>query len=422
MIVMVVILALFCSFFALFYIFYKPELLLNGSEFVSINLNQDYKDEGAKAYIFNREVDGVKVRGKVDNTKIGTYEIQYIYNPKFLNNMAIKIRTIRVTDSDAPSIKLEGEESVTMYVDSKYQEPGFKASDTYDGDLTDKVIVNNKTIENKIGTYEIIYEVTDSSGNKTSAKRIVKVIARPTTTTTSKDKNGDNTLSSGTGVGTGMGLPILMYHFFYDETLGEKGIDNNYMEIHAFEEQMKYLVDNGYYFPSWQEVADFIDGKITLPAKSVVVTVDDGHRSFFRLAVPVIQKYDIKVTSFLVTSRLRDRNFEYLKGSKFSFESHTHDMHRTGCPGGLKGIFRCINYDLGLEDLHKSIEILGSHEVIAYPYGDVTNNVIAVTKAAEFKVGLTTRPGKAKKGMDKYQLPRVRMYKGMSLEKFKQSL
>lgn len=422
MIVMVFIIALFCSFFALFYLFYKPELLLNGSEFISLGINQDYQEDGARAFIFNREVDGVIVRGKVDNTKVGTYELQYIYNPKFLNNMVIKIRTIKVTDSDAPSIKLDGENELSIYVGSKYSDPGFKASDAYDGDLTDKVIVNNKVEENKIGTYEIIYEVSDSSGNKTSAKRIVKVIARPTTTTTSKDKNGDNTLSSGTGTGTGRGLPILMYHFFYDETLGEVGIDNNYMEIHAFEEQMKYLDENDYYFPSWQEVADFVDGKITLPEKSVVVTIDDGHRSFFRLAVSVIEKYDIKVTSFLITSRLSDRSFTYLKSSKLNFESHTHDMHRGGCTGGSNGLFRCINYDLGLEDLNKSISILGSNEAIAYPYGDVTNNVLSITKAANFKVGVTTKYGKAKKGMDRYQLPRVRMYKGMSLERFKQSL
>lgn len=419
MIAMTFIIALFCTFFALFYMFYKPELLLDGSEYVSIGINQEYEEKGAHAYIFNREVDGVIIRGKFDNTKVGIYEIQYIYNPKFLRNMVVKERTICVTDSDAPTIILDGDEVVSIYVGSKFKEPGFKANDSYDGDLTDKVIVNGTVDVSKVGTYEIVYEVTDSSGNLYSTKRTVKVIARPTTT--SKDKNGDNTLSQGSGSGVGRGIPILMYHFFYDETLGEVGLDNNYMEIHAFEEQMKYLDEEDYYFPTWQEVADFVDGKITLPEKSVVVTIDDGHKTFFRLAVPVIQKYDIKVTSFLVTSRLGDKTYENFK-EKINFESHSHDMHRKGCTGGQNGIFRCINYDLGLEDLNKSIEILGSNDVIAYPYGDVTNNVLAITKAANFKVGVTTRYGKAKKGMDRYQLPRVRMYKGMSFEKFKQSL
>ncbi len=419
MIVMVIIIAILGALFALFYFLYKPELLLNGEEYISLNVNQEYDEKGAKGIILNREFDDVVIKGKVDNTKVGTYELSYIFKPKFLKNKVIKSRTIQITDNDAPSIKLSGEEEISLYTGSKYKEPGYLASDAYDGDITEKVVVTNNVNLGKAGTYEIIYEVTDSSGNKTSAKRIVNVKMQPTT---SKDKNGDNTLSSGTGTGAGPGLPILMYHFFYDETLGETPVDNNYMEIHAFEEQMKYLDDNDYYFPSWQEVADFVDGKITLPAKSVVVTIDDGHISFFKEAVPVIQKYDIKVTSFLVTIYNQEKIFNHLKGDKFNFESHTHNMHRKGCSGGQQGLFRCINYDLGLDDLHKSIAILDSHEAIAYPFGDVTNNVLRVTKAANFKVGVTTRQGKAKKGMDRYQLPRVRMSKGMTLERFIQSL
>ena len=35
-----------------------------------------------------------------------------------------------------------------------------------------------------------------------------------------------------------------MYHFFYDESAGEEGKDNNFMEISSFENQMKYLSAN----------------------------------------------------------------------------------------------------------------------------------------------------------------------------------
>ncbi len=411
------IIVIFCSSSAVFYIFYEPDLKLNGSELVTIKLNQDYNEEGAKGYIFNHEIDSIDIKGSVDTSKVGSYEIEYILKVNYLKNSVSKSRIVKVTDEDAPIIELKGKE-VSIYTGSKYEEPGYNASDAYDGDLTDKVVVANNIDENKVGVYEIIYSVTDSSGNSSEAKRKVNVKKRPTT---SKDTNGDNTPTGGSKKGTGTGLPILMYHFFYDETLGEVGIDNNYMEIHAFEEQMKYLDDNDYYFPSWQEVADFVDGKITLPKKSVVVTIDDGHKTFLRLAVPVIQKYDIKVTSFLVTKWFEKSTINNLK-KIVNCESHTHNMHRKGCTGGQNGIFRCINYDLGLADLKQSIELLNSNEAIAYPYGDVTNNVIAITKAANFKVGVTTQPGKAKQGMDRYQLPRVRMSKGLTLDGFIKSL
>lgn len=416
-IIMFFIIVISCSFLATFYVFYIPNLKLNGSELITIRLNQDYIEEGAKGYIFNHEVNGIDIKGLVDTSKVGSYEIKYIFKVKYLKNIVTKSRIVKVTDEDHPIIELKGKD-VSMYTGSKYEEPGYSASDAYDGDLTDKVLVTNNIDENKIGVYDVVYSVTDSSGNSSEATRKVNVKKRPTT---SKDKDGDNTPTGGSKKGTGSGLPILMYHFFYDETLGEVGIDNNYMEIHAFEEQMKYLDDNDYYFPSWQEVADFVDGKITLPKKSVVVTIDDGHKTFLRLALPIIQKYDIKVTSFLVTRWFEKSTIKSLKNI-VNCESHTHNMHRKGCTGGQNGIFRCINYDLGLADLKQSIDLLDSNEAIAYPFGDVTNNVIAITKAANFKVGVTTLPGKAKQGMDRYQLPRVRMSKGITLDAFIKSL
>lgn len=93
------------------------------------------------------------------------------------------------------------------------------------------------------------------------------------------------------------GLPVLMYHFFYDKSK-DSGKDGNWIEISNFEEQMKYLAENDFYFPTWEQVENYIDGKQELPEKSIVITVDDGDPSFFELAVPIIQKYKIPTTSF----------------------------------------------------------------------------------------------------------------------------
>ena len=126
---------------------------------------------------------------------------------------------------------------------------------------------------NKVGKYTIIYEVEDSSGNKATATREIEVLDKPKTTNTS-------------------GVPVLMYHFFYDKNVTTKN-DGNWMEIHLFEDQMKYLSENNYYQPTWDELIDYVDGKTTLPEKSVIVTADDGNPSFFELAVPICQKYNI---------------------------------------------------------------------------------------------------------------------------------
>lgn len=49
-------------------------------------------------------------------------------------------------------------------------------------------------------------------------------------------------------------------------------------------------------------MSQFIDKKIELPKKSVILTIDDGNETFFALAVPIIEKYQVPVTSFVITS------------------------------------------------------------------------------------------------------------------------
>lgn len=390
------------------YIYYnvKPSITLNGGD-VIIPYGDKYIELGYDAFIFNKNVsDSVKVKSNITD-KVGEYTINYIVSNKYLKNTFSIKRNVKIVDNEKPTITLLGDEEEKYYVNDKYKEKGYTAVDNYDGDITSSVIVENNTDFSKKGDYEIVYKVKDSSLNETSVVRKIKVVEKPVVVTYQS-------------TGTGKGVPILMYHYFYDESKGEEGPNSNYMEISDFEEQMKYLSENNYYFPSWDEVASFIDGKITLPDKSVVVTMDDGHASVFNYAYPILKKYNVKATAFIITS-YGSTFTNYMDGT-IEYQSHTHNMHRGYCPGGAGGIFRCIDYSLGLEDLNKSIEILGKNDVIAYPYGDVTDNILKITKDAGFKIGLTTAYGRAKKGMDRYRIPRVRMYQGISLSSYKEKV
>lgn len=400
----------------------KPIIILTGNKVVNINVGDKYNDELATATYFGKNVAKyIKVIDNVDYNKTGTYTITYIIDLKYIKKTDKVIRTINIIDKNSPIINLNND-TITINQGSTYKEPGFKASDNYDGDLTKDVSITNNIDTKTPGEYTVIYHVKDSSGNtfETTRKVIVKKTTTTTKTTTTKDpnKDGDNSKVT-TKAGKGDGLPILMYHYFYDKSKGETGADSNWMEMKDFENQLKYLTENNYYFPTWQEVRDFIDGKKTLPSKSIVITIDDGHKTLFTHAIPLLEKYKVKATAFIITSRSAAKKFKNYENEYITFQSHTHDMHQGGCSGGHGGLFRCINYDKGLKDLTTSIEVLGKSDAIAYPYGDVTNNVLKITKAANFKVGVTTKWGQAKKGMDPYQLPRIRMSKGMSLAGFK---
>lgn len=158
----------------------SPRIHLTGSQDIYINLNSEFKEPGYSAKYFGKNLTSkVKVTSNVDTTKIGEYEVEY-YVKSLISLRSTKIRRfVTVVDKTEPVITLEGNTEVTIYVKNEYKEPGFTASDNYDGDITDKVVVQNNVDNSKIGSYEIVYKVSDSSGNETSVKRVVKVINRP---------------------------------------------------------------------------------------------------------------------------------------------------------------------------------------------------------------------------------------------------
>lgn len=210
-------------------------------------------------------------------------------------------------------------------------------------------------------------------------------------------------------------LPILMYHFFYDEQTGETGSDNNWMEISSFDEQMKYLSENDYYYPTWNEVSLFVKGEKELPEKSVVITIDDGDPSFFRLALPILEKYNVKATCFVITAWYRD-SIKENPSSILRYESHSDDMHKPGSDG--KGAFLTISEEGAKADLQTSIEMCGSGDVFCYPFGHYNDRCKRILQELGFKAAVTIEGGKASLGSDPYQLPRVRMNKGDSLDAF----
>lgn len=210
------------------------------------------------------------------------------------------------------------------------------------------------------------------------------------------------------------GLPVLMYHFFYDRSKGETAKDGNWIEISDFEAQVKYLAENDFYFPTWQEVEDYIDEKTELPEKSVVITVDDGDPTFFDLAVPIIQKYNVQATSFVVAYWYGDRAEN--KEQNISYQSHSYDMHKVGSNG--KGAMLSLSNDKIKEDLKLSSDVLGGATIFCYPFGHYNENCFKVLKDSGFKLAFTVEGGRVTKKANKYKLPRVRISGNTSMSEF----
>ena len=214
------------------------------------------------------------------------------------------------------------------------------------------------------------------------------------------------------------GLAICMFHYVYDEADPPDDLNNNYIEVHALEEEIEYLVENDYYFPTWEEVRQYVEGDLLLPEKSVVLTFDDGAKSFLDLGIPVFEKYKVPATSFLITSNDGENKVKEYQNDYVTFQSHSDNMHRAGGNIGHGGIFTAMSHDDAVADLEKSIEICGHGDAFAYPYGDYTDECRTAVQDAGFICAVTTENRRAEVGDDPLLLPRVRMSLGQSLDSF----
>lgn len=206
-------------------------------------------------------------------------------------------------------------------------------------------------------------------------------------------------------------IPILMYHQFTAKPEGESGwLRGNYAYIGDFEAQMGHIASSGFYLPTWDELSAFIDGRLFLPAHSVIITDDDADQSWFDLAVPVIDEYKLLSTSFMITAYRQDPPPSIYVQRR----SHTHDMHQAGENG--KG--RMVNWTAEqiAADLRTSGDILGVREVMAYPFGHYDDTAKQGVAQAGYEMARTIEPGRVVIGTDKLALPVVRIDYGMTVD------
>ena len=140
---------------------------------VKVNYGDNYEDEYVTFKVNNKEVKDVVISSNLNIKKPGNYIIAYKLKLSSFNYYLFRV--VSVIDNLKPTINLLGEDKVILDFNQAYKEPGFTATDNYDGDITNKVIVKNNVNIKKTGTYKVSYKVSDSNGNFEKKERIVIV-------------------------------------------------------------------------------------------------------------------------------------------------------------------------------------------------------------------------------------------------------
>lgn len=158
----------------------SPLILFNikliGDKHTVVNYGEEYNESGYRLKVFGKNLkDEIKVSDNI-KTDIGTYQVTYTY--KFLFYNIKRVRTVEIKDIEGPKIVLNNENENDVVINEEYIEKGAIATDNKDGDLTDKIKITGTVDNTKLGTYEIVYEVTDNSGNTSKKIRKVNVVRK----------------------------------------------------------------------------------------------------------------------------------------------------------------------------------------------------------------------------------------------------
>jgi len=229
-------------------------------------------------------------------------------------------------------------------------------------------------------------------------------------------------------------FPIFIYH-----NIVEDGETTSSMSISKskFENDIKIIAEAGYCFilPN-----DLLKGE--LPRKAVLISFDDGYRSNYEIAFPILKKYNAKAELSVITQMIDEEremfcSWDMLKemsdSKVFEIGSHTKNLHNPNnggnyVQGGPNGIQRLKDETDAafekrvLDDIRESfVEIkdkLGTEPLVfTYPYGEYESGAQELI-ASLFPITLSTKPGKAniKKGL--FKLPRIEVYEDTDISKY----
>jgi peptidoglycan/xylan/chitin deacetylase (PgdA/CDA1 family) len=221
-------------------------------------------------------------------------------------------------------------------------------------------------------------------------------------------------------------IPILCYH--------RVGNSTNRMTVSttAFAEQLDWLDANGYRVLRLQDVAAFLEGKQALPAKSVVLTFDDGYESYYRYAYPLLKKHAFPATVFLYTDfvgagdaltwpQMQEMTASGLVDIQSHSKTHSNLIERAA---GENDAAYAKRMEAEAKVPRDVIEKRLSNEVLtyAYPFGDVNDVVLEALARNRYRLAGTVTPGGNPAWAQPLMLRRTMIYGSHDLEAFKSKL
>ncbi|GAA4878491.1 hypothetical protein GCM10023310_68180 [Paenibacillus vulneris] len=224
-------------------------------------------------------------------------------------------------------------------------------------------------------------------------------------------------------------VAVIMYHHLSDTAKSSVTITPK-----LFREQLEYLADKHYNFITLEQFKHYMAGG-EVPDNAVLVTFDDGYRSFYDIAYPILKEMHIPAVNFIITRYLDNpdgSNIPFMTRQQLSeilshpednieFECHSDSLHeqingqpmltsRQNANGTLENSTDYANKVISDTNTckNKLSQVNGGPiSTYAYPFGGVDPNAAALVHQAGIEYGFTTVSEMATRNDDPMQIPRI---------------
>ena len=198
---------------------------------------------------------------------------------------------------------------------------------------------------------------------------------------------------------------VLIYHRFNQPEHKSTSI-----EIDLFTKQMEFLKENNFNILPLTDLKLFIKKKKELPNKSIFLTIDDGYKSIYENAYPILKKYSFPFSVFLSTDFVSsDKSSDFMSWEMIK-ELHLNEVeffNHTSDHNSLLG----KNENEIVSSIKKAQKILDKKlgetaKVFSYPFGEYSNETKEVLKKLGFEIAFTQDSGPIQNAHDKFSLSR----------------
>ena len=208
-------------------------------------------------------------------------------------------------------------------------------------------------------------------------------------------------------------IPILIYHNFRTPIPYQEDVYRLFSSQENFDENVKTLLDAGYTFITLEDLYQYNKGQLSLPEKVIIITMDDGQIGCYTDAFPVLKKYQIPATIFIVNQLVGTEDYFNWEQAKEMYDTGLVKIH---CHGYHHSEYSSVGKEKLISDYTKSHQEIEEHmgekvqKIMAYPAGKSSDDTIKWLKAIGFEVQVQTKYGTVNKSrsLDLTGLGRIR--------------